>query len=350
MSLIIPSAGLSLRFPDKPKWLLTSPNGNLMIQECITGLDLTNINDIYITILEQHYVKYINNLNIEHLFKFTNKNIHVLKLKHVTRSQSETVYNTIKHFNINGPIFIKDCDNYFEFKIEIGNYVCCLEVNNNNNVEKLHNKSFIEINNNNNNIINIIEKKIIGNIICIGGYSFISAKLFITNYKEIININNDLNEIYISNIVFNCIINKIEFCSKSSFNYIDWGTIDDWKKYINTFKTLFIDIDGTLFYNCGQYSETKWGDNLPITNNIEYINNLYKNNRTQIILTTARKYEFKDVTISQLKKYNINYHDIIFDLFHCKRYLINDWANTNPYPSAVVINLERDSDNLNKLL
>ena len=28
--------------------------------------------------------------------------------------------------------------------------------------------------------------------------------------------------------------------------YYDWGTLEDWNKYKNEFKTLFIDIDGTL--------------------------------------------------------------------------------------------------------
>jgi hypothetical protein len=34
------------------------------------------------------------------------------------------------------------------------------------------------------------------------------------------------------------------------------------------------------------------------------------------------------------------------DLPHAKRILINDFAPTNPYPTAVAINLERNSSNL----
>ena len=37
---------------------------------------------------------------------------------------------------------------------------------------------------------------------------------------------------------------------------------------------------------------------------------------------------------------------IIFNLPHCKRYLINDYAPTNPYPSAIAININRNDDNL----
>ena len=35
---------------------------------------------------------------------------------------------------------------------------------------------------------------------------------------------------------------------------------------------------------------------------------------------------------------------------HKKRYLINDFTQSNPYPSAISINISRDSDNLEKLL
>ena len=51
INLIIPAAGKSTRFISKPKWLLTAPNGNLMIQECIRGLNLQNVKHIYITVL-----------------------------------------------------------------------------------------------------------------------------------------------------------------------------------------------------------------------------------------------------------------------------------------------------------
>ena len=40
-------------------------------------------------------------------------------------------------------------------------------------------------------------------------------------------------------------------------DYIDWGTIDDWEEYKNEYKTLFIDLDGTLVKNSGEYTNPK---------------------------------------------------------------------------------------------
>ena len=57
ISLILPCAGKSSRFKGKPKWLNTCPNGNLMIQECLIGLDLSNVRDIYISFLKEHIWK-----------------------------------------------------------------------------------------------------------------------------------------------------------------------------------------------------------------------------------------------------------------------------------------------------
>ena len=36
----------------------------------------------------------------------------------------------------------------------------------------------------------------------------------------------------------------------------------------------------------------------------------------------------------------------VMNLPHSKRYLINDYANSNPYPTAIAINIERNSNNL----
>jgi hypothetical protein len=349
VSLIVPCAGKSSRFIGKPKWMLTCPNGNLMIQEAINCLDLENINKIYITFVKEHIDKYFKDYDIISLFKFIkDKEVIITILDDFTSSQTETVYLTIVKNKIEEGIFIKDCDNYFNHKIEKGNYICSLEINEKNNVTKLYNKSFIEINNLD-QIINICEKKIINNIICVGGYSFESSDIFKKFYEKSKVIKLEQKEFYISHLVHYCLLNKLVFYSKLVENYIDWGTPEEWFNYRNSFKTLFIDIDGTIFYNTGKYNSSGWGDKEPIKENLDYLKKLYSNGRTKIILTTARSSESRVKTILQLNKYNVPYDDIIFDLFHTKRFLINDFANSNPYPSAVAINLKRDDNNLEKL-
>jgi hypothetical protein len=38
--------------------------------------------------------------------------------------------------------------------------------------------------------------------------------------------------------------------------------------------------------------------------------------------------------------------DLIMEVHHSKRVVINDYANSNPYPTAIAVNIARDSDNL----
>ena len=69
MSLILPCAGSSSRFPNmKPKWMLTLPTNKLMIQGSIECLDLQNIDDIYLTFLKGHITN--NNLTDLEINKF----------------------------------------------------------------------------------------------------------------------------------------------------------------------------------------------------------------------------------------------------------------------------------------
>ena len=77
---------------------------------------------------------------------------------------------------------------------------------------------------------------------------------------------------------------------------------------------------------------------------------MYNTGKVRIIITTSRKSAYKKVTINQLEKQGIKYHDIIFDLLHCERVLVNDYSKTNSYPTAKSCNLFRNSKQLEDLL
>jgi hypothetical protein len=113
---------------------------------------------------------------------------------------------------------------------------------------------------------------------------------------------------------------------------------------------LFIDIDGVLVENSGEYVGKIWGTTDHIEKNKNYINNLFDTGKVRIILTTSRKSSYKQKTIEQLDLLNVKYHDIIFDLLHCQRILINDFSDTNPYPTAKSVNIPRNNNNLEHYL
>ncbi len=132
MNLIIPAAGSSTRFPNlKPKWLLTHPNGNLMVAEAIRGLKIPGLKRIYLTILAEHVEKFKILDGIKKQFEQIGlaDKLTIIQLDKPTKSQPETVARAIEIGKITGPICIKDSDNYFELEVPAKNFVSVVDLN-----------------------------------------------------------------------------------------------------------------------------------------------------------------------------------------------------------------------------
>lgn len=347
MNLILPVAGMSSRFPGvKPKWLLTHPNGNLMITEAIKGLELDSFDNIYLVTIKEHVEKYDFINGIEKQFQNIKQQdkLNIVILENQTKNQPETVASAIKQANITGQIYIKDSDNFFIEKTIQGNFVSTFDLNE---MALVHakNKSYV-ITNDQGIITNIVEKKVVSSTFNVGGYGFESADEFV-KYYDLLKDNTDL---YISHIIYQMLLDEVNFIRSNVQEYLDWGTLKEWNMYKAQYVTLFVDIDGTLVNNSGEYFEPIWGTTAKIKENVEIINKLYESGKVNIILTTSRKEDYKEITEMQLLNENIKYHQIIYGLYHGKRIVINDYAPTNPYKSCDAINLKRNSSDLKEML
>ena len=110
-TLIIPCAGRSSRFPNmKPKYILTHPDGRLMVEKAIEGLDLAQFDRIIITILKEHSDKYESELILQQIFSEQSK-VEILVLEKETSCQAETVYETVRRKDVSGAFVVKDVDN-----------------------------------------------------------------------------------------------------------------------------------------------------------------------------------------------------------------------------------------------
>lgn len=347
MQLIIPAAGRSTRFPDmRPKWLLTHPSGNIMLMEAMRGLNLDDFEHIYLTILSEHAESYQCIRGIQEQFEALNvaNKLTIVQLENDTQHQPQTVAYTIEKHNLKGPIFCKDTDNYFKAQVTPDNAIC---ISNLENIQLINasNKSYVQINENG-FVTNIVEKKVISSHFSVGGYGFASAEQYLKYYETI----KDRPNLYLSDIIFCMILDEHSFIANEVQDFLDWGTLDDWNRYKQSFAVLLIDIDGVLVKNSSQVMPPYWGQTEGIARNIDVIRRLYDANRAQIILTTARTEAAREVTLQQLKKENIPYHQIVFGLYHAKRIVINDYCNTNPYKSCDAVNILRDSDRLEEML
>lgn len=347
MNLIVPMAGKSSRFPEmRPKWMLTHPNGRFMGIEAILGLNCNNFKSIVYVILKEHEQKF----SFLKGFKDELKDLGLLdKTKFVildkpTKDQPETVEMGIRQAKLKGPFTIKDSDNFFRVDIEPGNSVAFQDLNNSGLIKPI-NKSYIQIDKNF-KISNIIEKNVISSYFCVGAYSFESAESFLNILLDM----PENKERYISNIIFQLILKGKIFSPLKVNDYHDWGTIEDWNRYKKTYGTLFVDIDGTLVINSSSHFPPYIGNTKPIKENVEILRNLYNSNKFKIILTTSRPEKYRKATINQMKQIEMPFHNLIMDLNHSKRIVINDYSKSNPYKSCDSINLKRNSSDLKDIL
>jgi len=347
-TLIVTAAGLSTRFENlKPKWMLTHPNGNWMIVESLKNLDFSSVSQVYLVFLREHIEKYkcheaikkcLQEIGIQDKAK-------IIILNKKTHNQPHTVYEAIKQANIKGQVIIKEVDNKFSYSMTDGNFMCYYDLNNTTCINP-SNKSYIKINKDN-IITDIVEKRVVSSTFGCGSYSFESAVQYIKYFEKKAN----QKTLYLSDIIKVMIQDNFIFKAIEAKNYVDWGTKEDWFKYIRSYKTLFVDIDGVLVKGAGgKYLKPYWGESKGIPENIDFLSRIHQTGKVLIILTTARPESFKEKTIEQLKRESVPYDKIIFDLLHCNRTIINDYGSSNPYPTCDAVNISRNSNDLERFL
>jgi len=225
MEIIVPAAGLSTRFPNlSPKYLLTDSNGDMMIRKAIEPY-LNHHNTI--GILQEHDEKY--NAKEKILDQFYKNSIDLVILPQVTKGPAATIAEIVERTKIIGDFLVKDCDSYFEHEITEGNYVCVSKVKENDILYNLAGKSFIQTNEQG-IITEIIEKQVISDKFCVGGYKFESTKEYCETYEKIVS-HNIQKEIFVSHVIQNMLINGSIFVENQVMKYYDVGTAQDWKIY-----------------------------------------------------------------------------------------------------------------------
>ena len=349
-TLILPCAGRSSRYPNlRPKWLLTHPDGDLMLEKVISELEIENVDRIIITIVEDQIEKYEADLIIRQAF---GDKVEICILDEYTQSQTDTVLQTIKSMGISGPFIAKDSDGRVSIKIDkCNNFLVGADLRKHRDVTNIPGKSFLILNKQN-MIIDIIEKSVSSNIINLGVYGFRSTELFIDAINQLQKIGSPENhdEFWLSHIV-SYLLGKEEFFDyKETDQFDDWGTLTEWLDMRRKHKCYFVDIDGVVFKNKGEFGSVNWDtEDIPLSENIDYLKNILEQGG-QIIFCTSRSENQREKLEESLRKNGLSWHHIVMNCFHSQRVLINDYAPSNPYPSAIAISLERNEEDLKDLL
>jgi hypothetical protein len=112
---------------------------------------------------------------------------------------------------------------------------------------------------------------------------------------------------------------------------------------------VFCDIDGVLFKNSSKFARDGWTYS-PLQKNIDALVKIQGTGDLYLVVTTSRPEALKVELDRELTAAGLKVDQFVMGLPHGARYLVNDFSATNPFPSAVAINLERDSTTLEAYL
>lgn len=141
------------------------------------------------------------------------------------------------------------------------------------------------------------------------------------------------------------VMNGEVFKAHAADRFKDLGTVKEYKDSKKQSAVLFCDIDGVLCENGSKFAKNGWRTPV-IQGNIDALRLLQQNQDIELIVTTSRPSSEKEALAKLLEDNQLRVREYIMDLPHSQRVLINDFANSNSFPSAHAINLPRNSQSL----
>lgn len=233
-----------------PQYLVRHPNGKILLERSLQGIFAENYDRILIVLLQEDIELY--NAKDKILSELKNKYpLEIVVLQNMTGGPAETVYTVLKKCNVTGAVVVKDSDNYIKIENQMtGNFVAGLDLNDwERDVHNLRNKSFLVLNEQK-NILDIIEKQIKSDVICLGLYGFKNANDFMYAYEKLNDESYPINKLYLSHIISYLIgyFGKV-FRYISATEYENWGDERLWKDMQRDYALYFIDLDSIISEN-----------------------------------------------------------------------------------------------------
>lgn len=217
-SLIMPIAANKPEYATRiPRVFLIAEDGVMHCIRALKSRDLSKFDHIYITILRHLDQQYALTERLQLQFRINGiTNAEIVVLDEPTRSEPETIYQTILQKHIQGSIFIKDADCSFTGEDTTGNAIVIHPL------EQLDwvnpkNKSYVAVDDMY-YITNIIEKRIVSHYFTAGGYSFSSAATYCHYYERL----QEQQGLYLSHIIYSMLLEGHTFRPVLTKEYEDF--------------------------------------------------------------------------------------------------------------------------------
>ena len=339
-TLLLPCAGKSSGYPGvRPKWMLTLPDGELAVARAAASLPTGAYERVVVAVRADHEARYQTDALLKRVF---GASVEVQVMAFDTRGPADTVAEMIMSAEVEGAFVIKDADSFFDpAPLPDTGFVALSDIRKNPHMSNVGAKSFAVINENH-LVVEMIEKSLASNFVSVGLYGFSDAGAYLDAFNAT-KAATETGELFVSHVMNRAIADGMAIAPLLVEGLIDVGTLDDWRRHVRPRGTIVTDLDGVVFENHSRYFAPFWDDvDVPIDGNVAALV-AYQEQGAQIIFMTARPERYRAKTEGALRQLGLEPHAIVMDCRHGRRFLINDHAPSNPYPSAVAISTERNS-------
>lgn len=342
-TLLLPCAGKSSRYPGvRPKWMLTMPDGALALGRAAASVAPSAYDRIVVAVRADHEEKFGCRALLHRAFGDTAE---VLVLPHDTRGPADTVQEMIRRGGVTGPFAVKDADSFFEpAPLPDGSFVTLCDVRKLPQMSNVGAKSFAVLNEQG-LVVQMVEKSLVSNFVSIGLYGVSDAALYLDTFAAVAH-DSPTGEVFVSHVLNRLARQGEPVRALHVDDFIDVGTLDDWRRFVRAHGTLVCDLDGVVFENHSRYFPPYWDEkDVPIAANVAELKR-WQARGAQLIFMTARPEALRARIEATLAELGLKPHALIMDCLHGRRFLINDYAGSNPHPSAVAVNLPRNGAGL----
>ena len=305
-TLIVPCVGRKI-MNGIPQYLNRHPNGKLLIERSIEGVFSDKYRRVLIVLLKEDTEHFdAESIIVQEVKGYP---LEFVLLDQLTSGPAETVYQAIQKANVTEQVVVKDADNYLKTEeVPQGNFVAGLDLNTwERDVHNLRNKSFLIVNEQG-NLLDIIEKRVRSDVICLGLYGFKRAADFVKAYEHLNDASYPISKLYVSHVISYLIgYSGRVFRYVNSIAYENWGDERLWKDMQRDYTLYFIDLDNIL-----------GSDGILTESNKEKLEVL-QNRGASFIGYTVENEEFKISALNILQEAGLSFIKIIYGCPYSER-------------------------------
>ncbi len=353
MIVLIPMAGAGSRFRKThgtmPKPLI-DVNGLTLIEHSIKSFNI----DAKFIFITRKFDDPAHNQQLTELLKNLRPESIEIQVDQLTLGACQTCLAARDHLDNDEPLFIYNCDQLINWNpMDFLNFI---EHHDNDGAVVLYRNtdpknSFAEITDG--KISRLVEKKAISDHALIGFHYWKHGKDFVQSADRLVE-NFHISgkpECYVSE-TYNYLIEDGKFIIPyhiAENQFIPLGTPEDVARYLGKIKefytqkpkTIFCDLDGTVFKHCHVASDVLSTEPQLLNGVLEKFNQ-WDSQGHRIILVTARKESTRVITEQHLRQLGIVWDQLIMSVGGGGRYLINDKLLDSDVDRATAINVVTD--------